>query len=56
MAMEKMYQGRWDSSMMGDYCWSLVRECNTSYKEGSNVYFCSSMEVSYILVVSVAFS
>ncbi|GFS88858.1 uncharacterized protein TNCV_3569561 [Trichonephila clavipes] len=23
--MEKRYQGRWDSHMMGDYCWSLQR-------------------------------
>lgn len=24
--MEKRYQGRWNSNMMGDYCWSLHRE------------------------------
>ena len=23
--MEDMYQGRWDSHMMSDYCWSLIR-------------------------------
>ena len=30
--MEKRYQGRWDCSMMADYCWSLQRDCtNTIY-------------------------
>lgn len=24
--MEKRYQGRWNTNMMGDYCWSLHRE------------------------------
>jgi hypothetical protein len=24
--MERRYQGRWDPSMMGDYCWTLVRD------------------------------
>lgn len=24
--MEKRYQGRWDANMMGDYCWTLLRE------------------------------
>ena len=24
--MERRYQGRWDPSMLGDCCWSLVRE------------------------------
>lgn len=24
--MEERYQGRWDSNMMADYCWSLVRD------------------------------
>ena len=23
--MEERYQGRWDSHMMADYCWSLMR-------------------------------
>ena len=25
--METRYQGRWDCSMMADYCWSLKRDC-----------------------------
>lgn len=25
--MEDRYQGRWDSHMMADYCWSLQRDC-----------------------------
>lgn len=24
--MERRYQGHWNTSMMGDYCWSLHRE------------------------------
>ena len=24
--MEKRYQGRWNISMIADYCWSLMRE------------------------------
>ena len=24
--MERRYQGRWDPSMLGDYCWSLLRD------------------------------
>lgn len=24
--MEERYQGRWDSQMMADYCWSLQRD------------------------------
>jgi hypothetical protein len=24
--MERRYQGRWDVSMMADYCWSIKRE------------------------------
>ena len=27
--MERRYQGRWDSAMMGDYVWLLIR-CDTS--------------------------
>ena len=23
--MEERYQGRWDKSMMADYCWSITR-------------------------------
>ena len=25
--MEERYQGRWDKSMMADYCWSIKRDC-----------------------------
>ena len=24
--MEQRYQGRWDSNMMADYCWNLMRD------------------------------
>ena len=26
VAMEKRYQGRWTSSMLADYCWTLKRD------------------------------
>ena len=26
MAMEKRYQGKWNSSMLADYCWTLKRD------------------------------
>jgi len=26
MAMEKLYQGKWTSSMLADYCWTLKRD------------------------------
>ena len=25
--MEERYRGRWDSHMMADYCWILIRDC-----------------------------
>ena len=25
--MEERYQGCWDSHMMSDYCWTLIRDC-----------------------------
>ena len=28
--MEKRYQGRWDTSMLADYCWMLKRDCKCS--------------------------
>ena len=28
--METPYQGRWDVSMMADYCWCLKRDCKSS--------------------------
>ena len=30
--MEKRYKGSWDSAMMGDYIWSLVRQDKSSHK------------------------
>lgn len=31
--MEKRYQGRWDASMLADYCWNLKRDThNSDYK------------------------
>ena len=26
-SMVDRYQGRWDTHMMADYCWSLMRDC-----------------------------
>jgi len=26
MSMEKRYQGKWSSSMLADYCWTLKRD------------------------------
>jgi len=26
LAMEKQYQGKWTSSMLADYCWTLKRD------------------------------
>jgi hypothetical protein len=26
MAMEKQYQGKWTSSILADYCWTLKRD------------------------------
>ena len=33
--MEHRYQGRFDSNMMGDYCWFLQRDTTTSHKRKS---------------------
>jgi hypothetical protein len=34
--MEKRYQGKWNPSMLGDYCWTLIREASYSdYKRKS---------------------
>lgn len=30
--MEKRYQGRWDTAMMGDYVWNLMRSSNSLHK------------------------
>jgi hypothetical protein len=35
--MEKRYLGRWDPTMMGEYCWFLLRENKTPYKRMSTV-------------------
>ena len=39
--MERRYQGRWDTAMMGDYIWSLVRNDKSlhSRKPRSSVHF-----------------
>lgn len=35
-SIEKRYQGKWSPSMLGDYCWSLIREAQDSdYKRKS---------------------
>ena len=26
-AMKERYQGKWDTNMMADYCWSIKRDC-----------------------------
>lgn len=36
LSMERRYQGRWDASMMSDYCWSLIRETKRGYKRKSS--------------------
>lgn len=34
--MEKRYQGKWNPSMLGDYCWTLIHEASDSdYKRKS---------------------
>ena len=33
--MESRYQGRFDSNMMGDYCWFLQRETSSEHKRKS---------------------
>ena len=30
--MERRYQGRWDSAMMGDYVWCLMRHDTSAHK------------------------
>ena len=39
--MESRYSGRWDTAMMGDYVWNLVREGDQKFKRTprSNVHF-----------------
>ena len=29
-SMETLYQGRWDVSMIADYCWCLKRDCKSN--------------------------
>lgn len=31
-SMEKRYQGKLEPSLLGDYCWQLIREDATSHK------------------------
>ena len=34
--MVERYQGRWDTYMMSDYCWTLIRDCaGQSYRRKS---------------------
>jgi hypothetical protein len=36
MSMEKRYQGKWTSSMLADYCWTLKRDVpNAKYQPKS---------------------
>ena len=29
--MKKRYQGKWNVSMIADYCWGLIHECSDSH-------------------------
>ena len=40
--MEERYQGRWDKSMMADYCWSIKRDCP------DEVYKCKSYKRKFL--------
>ena len=33
--VERRYQGHYDERMMGDYIWSLLRECDVDYNRKS---------------------
>ena len=36
MAVEKQYQGKWTSSMLADYCWTMKRDVgDTKYRQKS---------------------
>jgi hypothetical protein len=36
-AMEKRYQGKWNVSMLSDYCWSIIRDVpEINYKRKSS--------------------
>jgi len=36
IAMEKQYQGKWTSSMLADYCWTVKRDVpNAKYRRKS---------------------
>ena len=38
--MQERYQGRWDTHMMTDYCWCLMRDCSQkNYKRKSKRTF-----------------
>jgi len=34
--MEERYQGRWDSHMTADYCWTLIRDCPEQNHRGKS--------------------
>lgn len=33
--MEKRYQGKWNPNMLADYCWTLLKESDSTYKKKS---------------------
>ncbi|XP_030750616.1 uncharacterized protein LOC115878300 [Sitophilus oryzae] len=35
LTVEQRYQGRWNPTLMGDYCWFLVRESDQDYKQNN---------------------
>ena len=35
LSMEQRYQGRWDTAMMGDFCWFLQRDSDVEYRRQS---------------------
>ena len=35
--MERRYKGRWDSAIMGDYIWSLIRQDKSGHKRESSL-------------------
>ena len=37
LSFENRYQGYWGAEMLGDYCWSIIRETNpNNYKKQTN--------------------
>lgn len=37
MDLERRYQGFWDENMMGDYCWSILRETDVNVYKKKNI-------------------